>query len=110
MDWQEAKDSTLRYWRDLRASIDRLDEVSLLKEINAVNDLCEKAKEQAHGELNRCNHCIAFHQFGGCMGVSLQMSERAVDKDREGLRQLMDDFINQLESLEAPDAVDGSPM
>ncbi len=110
MDWQEAKELTLRQWRDLRSSIDSMDELQLLKEINAVNELCEKAKEQAHGEMNRCNYCIAFHQFGGCMGVSLQMSECAVDGDRDRLRALMDDFILQLEGLATPDTRDGGPL
>ena len=110
MDWSEAKEATLLQWRDLRSSVDRLDEVRLLKQINAVNELCEKAKQQAHGEMNRCNYCIAFHQFGGCMGVSLQMSECAVDGDKERLKELMDGFILQLEGLEPSDAEDGLPL
>ena len=108
MDWSDAKEATLLQWRQLRSSVDRLDEVRLLKGINAVNELCEKAKQQAHGEMNRCNYCIAFHQFGGCMGVSLQMSECAVDGDKERLKALMDGFILQLEGLEVPEASNGS--
>ena len=107
MDWEEAKEATLHQWRELRSSVDRLDAVHLLKGINAVNELCEKAKEQAHGEMNRCNYCIAFHQFGGCMGVSLQMSEAAVDGDKDKLKGMMDGFIAQLEGLETTEA--GSP-
>jgi len=110
MDWQEAKEATLHQWRGLRSSVDRLDAVQLLKQINGVNDLCEKAKEQANGEMNRCSYCIAFHQFGGCMGVSLQMSECAVDGDKERLKELMDGFILQLEGLEPSDAEDGLPL
>lgn len=110
MDWLEAKEATLLQWRELRSSVDRLDEVHLLKEINAVTELCVKAKEQSHGEMNRCNYCIAFHQFGGCMGASLQMSECAVDGDKERLKELMDSFIGQLESLEAPESLNGSPL
>jgi len=100
MDWQEAKVATLRQWRDLRSSVDRMDAVHLLKEINAVNELCEKARRQAEGEMNRCDYCIAFHQFGGCMGVSLQMSECAVEGDKERLKELMDQFIVLLGRLE----------
>lgn len=106
MDWLEAKEATLHQWRQLRSSVGTMNEVDLLKEINAVNDLCEKAKQQAHGEMNRCNYCIAFHQFGGCMGVSLQMSECAVDGDKEKLRKLMDGFISQLEDLEPSEGVE----
>jgi hypothetical protein len=100
MDWQEAKEATLHQWRDLRSSVGRLDEVDLLTKINEVNELCEKAKQQAEGEMNRCDYCIAFHQFGGCMGVSLQMSECAVDGDKERLKELMDQFIVLLGRLE----------
>lgn len=109
MDWQQAKDRTLRQWRDLRGAVDSMDTVHLLKEINAVNELCKRAKRQAHGEMNRCDYCIAFHQFGGCMGVSLQMSECAVDGDKMRLKELMDGFIAQLESLDPTETLDGSP-
>ena len=109
MEWQEAKEATLHQWRQLKSSVDRLDAVHLLKGINAVNDLCEKAKQEAHGEMNRCNYCIAFHQFGGCMGVSLRMSEAAVDGDKDRLKEMMDGFIAQLEGLETTDTLEGSP-
>jgi hypothetical protein len=110
MDWQEAKDGTLRYWYGVRESLDELDEVELLREINAVNDLCDQAKEQSHGEEGRCNACIAFQQFGGCMGISLQMSEAVVDGRKDELRELVDRFISQLESLEVPETADGAPL
>ena len=90
MDWQQAKDNTIRYWRDLRASIDGKDNVELLRDINAVNDLCDKAKDEA------------YDQFGGCTGVSLRMSECVVDGDRETLKALVDSFIENLESLKVP--------
>ena len=106
MDWQAAKDSTVRYWRDLRESLDELDEVQLLSEINAVNDLCEKAKEESAGEMDRCSFCLAYQQFGGCMGISLKMSECVVDGRFGDLRQLVDEFIDRLEASEIPDEPD----
>ena len=110
MDWKEAKENTLAYWRSLRESLDDLDEVELLREINAVNDLCDKAKEESQGDLHRCNSCIALQQFGGCMGISLQMSEAVVDHDHERLEMLIDRFVAQIESLEVPESTDGSPV
>ena len=104
MDWEEAKEATLHQWRELRSSVDRMDEVHLLKEINAVNELCEKAKQQAHGEMNRCAYCIAFHQFGGGWALFQSISECAVDGDKERLKELMDGFTLQLEGLEASEA------
>ena len=102
MDWQMAKDNTLQYWVKVRDSLDTLDEVELLREINAVNDLCEKAKEESHGEMGRCNYCIAHQQFGGCMGISLRMSEGIGDGKMDGLHALGDEFISNLEGLEVP--------
>lgn len=102
MEWQEAKESTIRFWKGLRDSMDSLGEVDLLREINAVNELCDKAQEAAEGAWGRCGYCIAYEQFGGCTGISLQMSECVVDGDREQLRRLMDQFIGQLEALEVP--------
>lgn len=107
MDWQTARESTLDYWLKVRDSLDTLDEVELLREINAVNDLCEMAKRESHGELGRCNYCIAHQQFGGCMGISLRMSECIVDGRRDELHSLVDEFISNLEGLEIPETADG---
>ena len=109
MDWKEAKENTVAYWKGLRESLDDLDEVELLREINAVNDLCEKAKDESHGDLHRCDYCIALQQFGGCMGISLQMSEAVVDHDHERLEDLVDRFVARLEALELPESRDDSP-
>jgi hypothetical protein len=102
MEWQEAKESTIRFWKGLRDSIDSLGQVDLLREINAVNELCEKAKQESRGEWGRCGFCIAYTQFGGCTGISMRMSECVVDGDRQELRRLVDQFIGQLEALELP--------
>ena len=102
MDWQQAKDHTIRYWTELRDSIDGKDNVELLRDINAVNKLCDKAKTEAHGDWGRCHFCIAYDQFGGCTGVSLKMSECVVDGDRETLKALVDGFIENLEALKVP--------
>lgn len=102
MEWLEAKESTIAFWKGLRDSMDSLGQVDLLRELNSVNDLCEKAKQASEGEWGRCGYCIAYTQFGGCTGISLRMSECVVDGDRQELRRLVDLFIDQLESLEVP--------
>ena len=103
MDWQEARDNTIRYWKGVRGSIDTLDEVELLSEINAINDLCKKANEEAHGEMGRCDFCLAYQQFGGCLAISLEMSECVVENRRSDLKVLVARFIDQLESVRIPD-------
>ncbi len=102
MDWTEAKEGTLELWRNIRRMLDEPDEMSLLTEINAMCDLCERAKEQDSDSLDMCRSCLAYQQFGGCRGVNLEMSERCVARDWEGLRVLIDDFIVNLEGVELP--------
>lgn len=102
MDWESAKEGSLRHWRRIQASIDDLDRVALLTEINVVDDLCLKAKEAARDDLRQCDYCIAYHQFGGCSGVSLKMSECVVEGRLDDLRQLVGEFIERLEELETP--------
>jgi len=106
MDWRTARDNTLSYWRKLRTSIHATDEVELLRQINAVNDLCEKAQEESDGQTGRCSYCLAYQQFGGCYGVALQMSECVVDRRFDDLEELVDRFIAQLEAVEIPDEGD----
>ncbi len=102
MNWDEARDRTLEQWRGLQDSFEARDEVELLAEINAICELCEVAKEKAAGQWGRCDYCLAQRQFGGCTGISLQMSERVVEGDWDGLRQLIDQFIANLESMTVP--------
>jgi hypothetical protein len=106
MDWQEARDNTIRYWKSIRDSMNEMDQIELLSEINAVNDLCEKAKEESHGHPDRCSYCLAYQQFGGCMGISLQMSECVVEGRMDELRELVDRFIDQLEEVKLPEGQD----
>ena len=105
MDWQEARESTIELWQGIAKAVDRQDPVELLTEINAVCDLCFAAHEQAPAALDRCRHCLAFQQFGGCREVNGLMSEKVVEKDWDGLRELIDQFISLLEGLETPAAV-----
>lgn len=107
MQWREARDQTLEVWRGIRDSLgseeEAADRVELLTEINAVVDLCVKAREDSGGAfLERCNHCLAFQQFGGCKGISAEMSEAVVAGEEERLRGLIDQFIAQLETMELP--------
>ena len=99
MNWGEARDRTLEQWRGLQGSFEDRDEVELLAEINAICELCEVAKEKAAGRWGRCDYCAAQRQFGGCAGISLQMSERVVERDWDGLRQLIGQFVANLETM-----------
>lgn len=102
MDWESAKEGTLRHWRRLQSNIDHLDRVELLTEINVVNDLCLKSKEAAGADLSQCDYCIAYHQFGGCSGLSLSMSQCVVEGRMDDLHRLVDEFIERLEDLQTP--------
>ena len=100
MDWEEARNGTLREWERIRASIGRAEEVALLADINAVCDLCRVASEEAGEGGDRCASCLGFEQFGGCQEANLAMSELVVAKDWDGLRGLVDNFIEALTNLE----------
>jgi hypothetical protein len=102
MNWQEAKDSTLELWRNIRASIGTAESLDLLVEINGICDLCELANSEAAGEPNRCRYCPAYEQFGGCREVSARLSDLVVQKDWEQLEVMVDDFIGRVEHMEAP--------
>jgi hypothetical protein len=112
MGWEEAKAGTLREWRRIRASIGSAEEIDLLADINAVCDLCQVASEEAADDADRCESCLGFQQFGGCQEANLAMSELVMDKDWDGLRRLVDDFVIALESLDTGSGRtphDGSP-
>jgi hypothetical protein len=103
MNWQAAREDTLSLWRKIRADIGTASKLDLLTDINAVCALCVKAEGEADDPTRRCEVCPAFQQFGGCYGVNALMSERVVEQDWDGLRELVDGFIARLEALELLD-------
>ncbi len=105
MEWHEAKDRTVALWEGLRERADTMDELELLTELNAAFALCEVAEadlQAAGGGPNHCRYCAFYQQFGGCRGISLRMSVRVVEHDREGLRELIDEFLGYLRALAVP--------
>lgn len=102
LDWVAARDGTLELWLGIRDLIDHPDELELLTQINVICDLCDAAQAAAPQVHGRCERCLAYQQFGGCAGINAEMSERVVAKDWEGLRVLVDRFIENLRNLEIP--------
>jgi len=100
MDWNQALRTTIRQWQVIRDSIGSAHEIELLTEINAVCDLCEKARDESCAEtgapFDRCQYCRAFQQFGGCQEISARMSEAVVEKDWPRLRSLVDETVRAL--------------
>lgn len=109
MDWQQAKNGTLRQWLGIRDSIESEDEVRLLTEINAVCDLCDTARSEAPGPEERCDHCHFYQQFGGCQEINWTMTQRVTERDWDGLRALVDGFIAQLREMDRPAEGLGTP-
>lgn len=113
MDWNQALRSTIKQWEAIRDSIGTAHEIELLTEINAVCDLCEKAREESCAETgffyDRCRYCIAFQQFGGCQEISARMSQAVVEKDWPRLRNLVDETLHALTTTNPPETAGVSP-
>lgn len=103
MQWRQALDETITLWERIRDGIGSADELQLLSDINAVCSLCEKADVEAHEEGGRrCDHCLVLRQWGGCQEINGLMSEKVAEKDWDGLRELVDEFIRRLRSTAPP--------
>ena len=99
MNWSEARDKTLAEWARIRDHLEEIEPLELLTEINAMNTLCDKAEEQAHGR-GRCDYCVGYHQFGGCGDITAEMNRSLLDKDWPALRRQVQLFMERLEKLE----------
>ena len=100
MTWNEAKEGTIRQWTSIRDAIGTADTVTLLTEINAVCDLCEKADEAKGGTpFGRCNYCLFYQQLGGCQKVSATMSELVASRRWDEVRALVDDMIARTRAM-----------
>lgn len=103
MTWKEAQEGTIRQWKTIRDAIGTADTVTLLTEINAVCDLCEKADEtKGETPFGRCDYCLFYQQFGGCREVSARMSELTVENRLDEVRALVDEMIAKTELMKAP--------
>lgn len=102
MTWTEAIQGTIRQWTVIREAVGVADTVTLLTEINAVCDLCEKSETEAGNGIERCQYCLFYQQFGGCQEVSGRMSEAVVEKDWDRLLHLIDEMVQGLRKLELP--------
>ena len=103
MTWKEAQEGTIRQWEGIRNAIGTADTVTLLTEINAVCDLCEKSEEVAGNPSQRCEYCLFYQQFGGCREVSARLSELTVEGRLAEVRTLVDDMIAKTAMMKVPD-------
>ncbi len=100
MEWREAKERTKGLWLEIRGAVGEAETLDLLGRINSLNALCERAVMDAGGDPGLCAYCAFYQQFGGCMDVTVEMSECAVRRDWDGLRELIDRFLLVLDRLE----------
>jgi hypothetical protein len=103
MTWNEAKQGTIRQWEAIRNAIGKSDRVELLTEINAVCDLCEKSDQEAGTPFARCDYCLFYQQFGGCLEVSARLSELVVSDKLDEVRTIVDDMIRKTKALVLPE-------
>ncbi len=102
MDWQQARERTFEKWRRIRDGIGTGDPVELLAELNAVCDLCEKAREVAGRDGERCAHCVVFGTPESCKDARFEVGEALLDCDLEQARSLVEEVIERVRSAELP--------
>ena len=109
MNWQEAKDETLKRWISIRDQAASAESGILLTRINALGDLCRLAESETGGDRrNRCEFCRFHQHFGGCLEAKGRMSQLLTEGDREGLGELVDKFVEELMWFKVPEeAEDG---
>lgn len=104
MDWAQAKERTIRRWKEILVGVGQTETVELLRQVNEVCELCEKAQEEAStlGELAPCPYCIAQQQVGGCIRIRAALSRCIIDEEWDRVRELMQGFLHDVESVNPP--------
>lgn len=107
MDWTQAKDRTVERWKEILAGVGETETVELLRQVNEICELCEKAQEKAlvQGELAPCPYCIAQQQVGGCIRIRAALSRSIIDEEWDRVREIMQGFLHDVESVEPPTEV-----
>lgn len=87
MEWSEAQARTAAHWRRILDGIGRRSPVTVVIEINELSALCEKAREEAGDDAERCAHCIVFADARSCTNARLQITTALLDGDLDDARE-----------------------
>ncbi len=104
MEWTETRRRTLSEWRSIRAGVGRNETVDLLTAINAISAACEKAREEAGREGERCRHCAFFGDARTCLDQRFAITEALLEGEHDEARSRIDDMLERIEDAPLPEA------
>ncbi len=104
MEWTEARDRTLATWQQILDGVGSEDSLKLVTRVNEVCELCDKAREEAGSDAERCDHCIVFGSARRCADARLAITETLLDGDFEQARQAISAVISRVICARPPEA------
>jgi hypothetical protein len=71
-------------------------------EINELSALCEKAREEAGDDAERCAHCIVFGDAASCANARLEITEALLEGDLDAARAAAESIVARIDAARPP--------
>ncbi len=122
--WEAARKKVVVRWREILDRIDARDEGGVLGLANVIDEFCEEAMalraDAMRGQLpkdagllkftpdtrpvgTRCLFCRGFQEAGGCFGILGSLNKLILDGKWEDAREVAEEYLGRLESMEFSD-------
>ena len=79
--------------------------MAIASELNDLSALCERAREDAGNEAERCAHCIVFGNARRCVETRLKITEALLDGEMDEARAATMAVVAQIAGARPRDSV-----
>jgi len=98
--WNRARVEVMHRWKHIIERIEAHDEAGVMALANVMDEFCEEAIVDRHGEqATRCEFCKGFLETGGCHGVLIDLNRAVLAGRWSEARSLAEGYLRRLDEL-----------
>ena len=102
VEWNQARERSVRRWRRILDSIDRRDPIAIVGEINEIAALCEMTRAEAAGPADRCRRCVVFADASYCADIRLDISAFVLNGETDKARAATMAVVERIAAARRP--------
>ena len=102
--WSRARTEVMRRWERIIERIQARDEAGVMALANVMDEFCEEAIADRHGEPgNRCLFCKGFIESGGCHGILIDLNRAVLAGRWDEAKSAAEGYLRRLGTLSFAD-------
>ena len=102
MDWDQAQRRSVTHWRGILDGIGRRDALAIVHELSQLGALCEMAREEAGGAVDRCRYCLVFADARQCADTRLNISALVLNGELDEARAATMAVVERIADADPP--------